>query len=180
MLLRVIVKKTLRPLLCWEFFFERIPCKSLIACSVSRLPEQNESWSFSIASDLKGSWGRFQRKIGFLSKTTRKSYRKTHCNFARGWLVGIYFRSSSASGETLWWGCLKSCLIPPAAAQEGAASLAPAPGMQITGSPSFSPTLQRTKENGSSGSINRPLLCRAPAPTSDTHWSRRLREHRLF
>lgn len=79
--------------------------------------------------------------------------------------MGICFRSSSVSGETLWRGCLKSCLIPPAAAApEGAASRAPAPGMQITSSPSFSPTLHRTEENGSSGSIDRARALQSPRP----------------
>lgn len=75
--------------------FERIACKSLIACSVSRLPEQNGSRSFSIASDLKGSWGRLQRnRLSFQNyKKKLEENPPQLCSLAGGYLFPLFFRA---------------------------------------------------------------------------------------
>lgn len=118
--------------------FERIPCKSLIASPASPPPEQNGSWSFSRATELNGSWGRFQRnRLSFQNykKSSSKARRPSCSCTVAGCLFSV---SSSRRGETCG-GEGGACKLhdPAAAEQEGAASPTPAPGVQSPAVRSF-------------------------------------------
>ena len=106
--------------------FERIPCKSLIASPASPPPEQNGSWSFSRATELNGSWGRFQRnRLSFQNyKKSSSKTRRPPCSSAvcRVFLFCLFFAE---------WGDLRgeggACKLPDPAGSSAGGGYLPDP-----------------------------------------------------
>lgn len=94
-------------------------------------PEQNGSWSFSIASDLKGSWGGFQRNSLSFQNYKKKLQKNTPAAFlSYSWPVFISYLFFGEWGD-FGGGVPANCVIPPAAAQEGGCLPGPQPPRAI-------------------------------------------------
>lgn len=188
-ILVVTVRRTFRPLLCWEFFLKGYLVNLSSLPWHPQPPEQNGSWSFSIASGLKGSWGRFQRNsLSF--QNYKKSYRKPHQPLCSCTVGRYLFPGSSSAGSRDTWGG-GGCKRPlPRGQQQRQRGCLPGPRApraraQFPRSPKFKRDLAVRpgkmdplhRQNGECPAENE--IC-SSLPPSDTHWDGRLRGQHLF